>query len=102
MPDRDQCMLKGRDGLAEGRACKRFGPGLPEVCEGLVPHLTLESMVCQLFYVLGQPVSIEPFDGLDNARMQDSPPLLQETSVGHLVRQGVLEGVCQLGEEARL
>ena len=34
--------------------------------------------------------------------MQHPPPLLQETAVGHLVRQGVLEGVLALGEEARL
>ena len=29
-------------------------------------------------------------------------PLLEETAVGHLVGQGVLEGVFPLGEQARL
>ena len=35
-------------------------------------------------------------------RVQDSPPLLEQTAVGHLVRQGVLEGVLALGKEPRL
>ena len=34
--------------------------------------------------------------------MQRPPPLLEQAAVGHLVRQGVLEGVVLLGEEPRL
>ena len=34
--------------------------------------------------------------------MERAPPLQQETAVGHLVGEGVLEGVRELGEEARL
>ena len=34
--------------------------------------------------------------------MQYPPPLLEETTVGDLVRQGMLEGVLALGKEARL
>ena len=34
--------------------------------------------------------------------MQDAPLFLQETAVSHLVRQGMLEGVFTLGEQARL
>ena len=34
--------------------------------------------------------------------MQRPPPLLEQAAVGHLVRQGVLEGVFQLGEEVGL
>jgi hypothetical protein len=30
------------------------------------------------------------------------PPLLEETAVGHLVGEGVLESVLPLGEQARL
>jgi hypothetical protein len=31
--------------------------------------------------------------------VQGTSPLLQETAVGHLVGEGMLEGVFQLGEE---
>ena len=34
--------------------------------------------------------------------MQHPPPLVQETSVGHLVGEGMLEGILPLGEQARL
>jgi hypothetical protein len=34
--------------------------------------------------------------------VQDPPPLQQQAAVGYLVRQGVLEGVLRLGEQARL
>ena len=44
----------------------------------------------------------ERLEGLDDAGMQHPPPLLEQTAVGHLVGQGVLEGVLALGEEARL
>ena len=59
-------------------------------------------MVGQPFDLLGQTVGIEPFDGFDDAGVQGPPPLLQETAVGHLVGEGVLEGVLELGEEAGL
>jgi hypothetical protein len=59
-------------------------------------------MVGQAFDLLGQAVSIEGLQGLDNAGMERSPPLLEEAAVGHLVGQGVLESVGQLGEKTRL
>ena len=34
--------------------------------------------------------------------MEGTPPLLEQTPVGHLVRQGMLEGVFRLGEQAGL
>ena len=37
-----------------------------------------------------------------NSGVQGTPPLLQETPVGDLLGEGVLEGVCELGEETCL
>ena len=51
---------------------------------------------------LGHPRRRVCFEGLDHARVQPPPPLQQETAVGHLVRQGVLEGIFALGEQAGL
>ncbi len=59
-------------------------------------------MMRQAFHLLGHPVPGEPFQGFDDAGMQRPPPLVQQTPIGYLVRQGMLEGVFQLGEEARL
>ena len=59
-------------------------------------------MVGQPLDLLGQAVPGERLDGLDDAGVQHAPPLLEQAAVGHLVGQGVLEGVLQLGEEARL
>jgi len=59
-------------------------------------------MVCQAFDLLGHPLPSERLQGRDNAGMQLPPSLQQEAAVGHLVRQGVLEGVFVLGKEARL
>ena len=59
-------------------------------------------MVRQAFDLLGHPLPDEALQGLDNPGVQAAPPLLQEAFVGHLMGQGVLEGVFDLGEEARL
>jgi hypothetical protein len=58
--------------------------------------------VCQPFYLLSHPLGRQRFEGFDNARVQPPPPLQQEAVVGHLVCQGMLEGVFRLGEQARL
>ena len=57
-------------------------------------------MVRQAIDLLGHPVGRERLKGLDHARVQPPPPLQQEATVGHLMRQGMLEGVFQLGEQA--
>ena len=57
-------------------------------------------MVRQAVDLLDHPLGRKRFDGLDNTRVQPPPPLQQETVVRDLVRQGVLEGVCRLGEQA--
>ena len=59
--------------------------------------------------MVGEPVDVlaEAVAALRLQRLHDpgvelAPPLLQEALVGHLIGQRVLEGVFQLGEEARL
>ena len=68
----------------------------------MVPQFAPHGVVRQPFDLVGEAVGIERFDGLHNARVQGSASLLQETAVRHLVRQGVLEGVGQFGEQASL
>ena len=92
-------LLEIPHGLAVGRPCHGLLPRLPAVRQGLVPHLAPQGMVRQAFDLLGHPVPGEGLQGLDNARVQRPPSLLQEASVCHLVGQGVLEGVLALGKE---
>ena len=57
-------------------------------------------MVRQPFHLVGEPVGIVLFDGRHNAAMEQALPLAQQPPIGHLVRQGVLEGVRTLREQA--
>jgi hypothetical protein len=95
-------LLEVVHGLAVGRPRQGLLPGLPQVHHGFVPHLAAPGMVGETFDLLGQTVGIALFEGLDNARMQHPPPLQQEAAIGHLVCQGMLEGVLRLGKQAGL
>ena len=95
-------LLEGGHRLAERGAVVGPGAGLLAVGHGLVPHLAPQGMVRQAFDLLGHPLGRQRLEGLDNARVQPPPPLQQEAAVGHLVRQGMLEGVFRLGEQAGL
>ena len=86
-------LLEGGHRLAECGAVVGPGTGLLAVGHGLVPHLAPQGMVRQAVDLLGRPLGRECFKSLDDAPVQRSPPLQQEATVGHLVRQGVLEGV---------
>ncbi len=98
----DQRLLKAPYRFPVGRTRRRFGTGLTTVTQGLLPHLTPEGMVRQPFDLFGQAVGREPFDGFDDPGVEGAPSLTQETAVGHLVREGVLKRVFELGKEARL
>ena len=52
--------------------------------------------------LLGQALGVEPLDGLDDPGVERAPPVLEQAVVGHLVREGVLEGVLEVGHEPRL
>jgi hypothetical protein len=80
----------------------RFLPCLPAVRQGLVPHLAPQGMVGQEFDRLGHPLSGEHLESLDDPGVQCPPSLLEQRLVGHLLGEGVLEGVLDLGEQARL
>src|SRR5262249_27229986 len=61
-----------------------------------------QSMMGQALGVLSHPVPGKCLEGLDNAGMEPASALLEDTPIGHLVGEGMLEGVLALGEKARL
>jgi hypothetical protein len=75
---------------------------LPAVTQGLVPHLTPHGVVGQPVDLLGQATGIESLDSLDDAGVEHATSLLEQLPIGHLVGEGVLEGVGMFGEQARL
>ena len=77
-------------------------PGLPAIGHGFVPQFAPHGVVGQPFDLVGEAIGIEPFDGLDNARVQRPSPLLEQAAIGHLMGEGMLKGVLPLGEQARL
>ena len=98
-------LLEVPHGLAVGRPRQGLLPRLPAVRQGLVPHLAPQGMVGQPFHLsLRQPPRspAKRLQGLDDPGMERAPPLLEQRLIGHLLGQGVLEGVLDVGEEARL
>jgi len=59
-------------------------------------------MVGQTFDLFGNASGIQGLEHLHNPSMKRPTPLLQKTAVGHLVGEGVLEGVDKLRKEACL
>ena len=85
-----------------GRTGHGFETSLPAIRQRLVPHLTQERMVGEPLNLFDQPLTVKSLEGLHNAAVQLAPPFLQQTSIRHLVGEGMFEGVLQLGEEACL
>ena len=56
----------------------------------------------EAFHLLGEAVRVERIDGLYEAGMESPPMRLQKAPIGHLVRQGVLKPVDELGEKPTL
>src|SRR6266540_4409859 len=89
-------------GLAVGRARHSLLSCLPAVRQGLVPHLPSQSVMGQAFDLLGHLVPRKRLEGNDDASMEHPPTLLEETAIGHLVGEGVLESIDTFWEEVRL
>ena len=95
-------LLEVPHGFAMGRLRHSLLPCLPAIHQGLIPHFALQRMIGQTFDLLGHPISGKRLKGCNDTGMQHPPLLQQEAAIGHLVRQGVLEGVFRLGKQAGL
>ena len=94
-----QGLLKGHARLPEARAPGRLCARLPAVPHRLLPEFASHSMVGeQVDHFLAHPVPRAGLEAIDQAGMQPPPLLLEEALIGHLVREGVLEGIDVLGD----
>ena len=69
------------------------------VGQGLRPDLPPEGVVREAVELRRQPLGVESLDGLHDAPVQGAPALVQESRIGHLVRQRVPERVLQSGSD---
>ena len=101
MGERGQSALEMRDGLTDRGASDGLGGGFPQARDRLLPVLAFEGMVGEALDVFGTAIGVEMLDGVGDSRVQDPPPFLEETGIGDVVGERVLEGVFEIGEEAR-
>ena len=59
-------------------------------------------MTGQCLDVLGDPVTVEFLDGIDDTRMHDFTPLMQQAGIGRLAHQRVMEDIGRLRRVNRL
>src|SRR2546422_7077021 len=102
MGHRRQRLLEVTRRLTKRRARECLSTCLLEVSHRLAPHLTSEGVVSEPLDVLGQTLGVERLDGFDNPGVERPSPLLEYAPVGNLVGEGVLEGVFEVREQARL
>src|SRR5262249_12909464 len=100
--ERAQRLLETRDRLALGAGPRRLGPRGAVELGRLLPQPTLQRMVGEALDLLGQAPRRHLLDHGDELGMERSALLVEERAVGDLVSEGMLEGVLEIGEEARL
>ncbi len=102
MPQGAEGLLEAAHGLPVGGARDGLGGGLAQVRHGLRPHLPPQGVLREPLDVLAEAIGVERLDRRHDPGVQRAPPLVEHAAVGHLVGERVLEGVFEIGEEARL
>ena len=103
MRQRDEGLIERGGRLAMGRVGKGPVAGLTEIAESLLPQFSPQRVVGNAVHLLRQTVVAKRhFHRLDDLRMDNATALLEETAVGHLVCQGMLEGVFKIREKGGL
>jgi hypothetical protein len=95
-------LLEPRQCLPVGRASGGLRSGLVTVRDGLLPYLSLQSMMGQTLDLFDDPVRMERFDSPDDSGMKSAAALLQEAPIDDFVSQRMLEGAFEVGKETRL
>ena len=73
-----------------------------EIGDRFFPQFPVQGVVGQPLGLLRHAVGRKLLDRLGDARVQITAPVVQQALVGHLVREGVLESVGELGKQAGL
>ena len=95
-------LLEPHGRLLVSRAINCFSARLPEVLESSVPDLAADAMVTQPLDMFVEASSVKRFDGVHDSGMKGASSPLKQAPVRDFVREGVLERVFEVGEQARL
>ena len=102
MPESLQALVEILQRRLIGRPVLGADPRLSRVGCGLVPRLAPEGVLDEPLDLLVEAARVEPLHRLEDVRVEVAAALVEERPVRDLVGQRVLEGVLDLGEEARL
>jgi hypothetical protein len=86
-----QRLLKAYRRFSIGRVLQCSDPSIPKISESLFPYLTSQGVMCEPLDLLSQLLTTESFKSFHNPRMQNTSSLLEQTVIGDLMRQGVLD-----------
>jgi len=70
MGERSERLLEIGRRLAVSRPVQRARTGLGEVAHGLLPQFAAQRVIGEPLDLLGEPVGMQPFDDLDDPRVQ--------------------------------
>src|SRR5215471_10663839 len=93
MLDRRERVVVCDHGLPKRRARNGLLSGLSEIRGSILPPFRPEGVMTESIDVLAESIGVKALDGGDNLAMKAAPALLEQTSVGDLVGEGVLERV---------
>src|SRR4029453_16546132 len=77
-------------------------PALTEIRPPLPPPLATARVMGEPLDLLTEAITIEALHGLHDPDMEVTASAAEDAPVGHLMGERVLEGVLEIGEEARL
>src|SRR5262249_31401324 len=84
------------------RTQQRFAPSLPQISDGLVPNLTLDSVMGAPLDLGAQGIWGEPLERLEDSPVQLATSILRKAFIRDLVGERVLEGVLEVWRDSRL
>ena len=102
MPEGIEGLLEVLRRRAVRRPEHRLVARLSQTRDRLFPRLGADRVIREALDMLGEPVVAVLLDGFEDPRVELPSSRLEQTRVGDLVRQRVLEGVLDVGEEASL
>src|SRR5258705_8807893 len=98
MPEDLKRQPEDNHGLRMCRAGGGLRAALPKVDKRLRPGLAEKRVARHPLDVLAEPVAVQPLEHVDDPRMERASTTEEETLVGDVVGQRVLERILQLGK----
>src|SRR5262245_3111553 len=93
-----QRLLQSGPGVQESSPRGSLPSSLPEILHCLLPQLAPDCVMGEPLDLVAQPVGVKLFQGINDARVDVAATFVEQPAICDLVREGVLEGILQVGE----